>query len=220
MAASHIYTYINPTVESHIERAVQILEKGGVIAYPTDVNWAFGCDAANAKALDRVRLLKPMHPKERPFSLICHDLSMVSEVANVDSQAYRLLRKTLPGPYTVLLQRNRTLPRQIKDKRKVVGVRIPKSPLVLAIVEKFGRPIATTSVPELPEKRYGAGVMARFGFEVLEVFGHAIDLVIDLGDPVPGLESTIVDLTDGPPRLVRLGFGDAKPFDIETRDET
>ena len=213
--AKHLYTYVDPVVESHIDRAVEVIRSGGIIAYPTDVNWAFGCDAANVKTLDRIRMLKPFHPKERPFSLICSDLTMVASVANVDSQAYRILRKVLPGSYTILLARNRSLARQIKDKRKIVGIRIPRSPLLLAIVEKFGHPIATTSVPLLQEAPSATPVPARFGFEVLENFGHALDLVIDLGEAVPGLESTIVDLSEGIPHLVRLGFGDPKPFEIE-----
>lgn len=214
MAAKHLYTYIDPVVESHLERALDVIRNGGIIAYPTDVNWAFGCDASNIKSLDKIRMLKPFHPKERPFSLICSDLAMVSSVANVDSQAYRILRKVLPGPYTILLARNRTLPRQIKDKRKIVGIRIPKSPLLLALVEKFGHPIATTSVPLLQSNTSELPVSARFGFEVLENFGHAVDLIIDLGEAVPGLESTIVDFSEGTPHMIRLGLGDPKPFEI------
>jgi tRNA threonylcarbamoyl adenosine modification protein (Sua5/YciO/YrdC/YwlC family) len=210
--ARHVYTYINPTSERDLDAACKVLEDNGVIAYPTDVNWAFACDAANVKALDRIRLLKPMHPKERPFSLVCWSISMASEVVNIDNAAYRYLKRALPGPYTVILERFRSLPRQIKDKRRTVGLRIPDSPLILELVKKYGKPLATTSVP--PVRGIEGEEAPKFGYQVFEVFGHGIDLVLDLGDEVPGGESTIVDMTAGEPVLVRLGLGDPKIFDL------
>ena len=123
----HLYTFVNPTSERHLDKACHILSEGGVIVYPAGTNWAFGCDARNVKALDKIRVLKPQHPKERPFSLICSDIAMASTVGNIDHQLYRILKKAWPGPYTVIVKRNRSLPRQIKDKRQVVGIRIPEA---------------------------------------------------------------------------------------------
>ncbi|MDQ3233569.1 MAG: L-threonylcarbamoyladenylate synthase [Pseudobdellovibrionaceae bacterium] len=205
--AEHLYTYINPTSERDLDRVCRLLERDGVIAYPVDVNWAFGCDASSVKALDRIRRLKPTHPRDRPFSLICSDISMASTVGNIDNNQYRVLKKCWPGPYTVILKRQRTLARQIKDKRQVVGVRIPESPLLRDLVTRLGKPLATTSVPELAD-----GEIPKFGYQIIEEFGHGIDLLMDLGEEMPGLESTVIDFTEDEPVVVRAGVGDPEQF--------
>ncbi|MFW7380299.1 MAG: L-threonylcarbamoyladenylate synthase [Oligoflexus sp.] len=203
----HLYTYADPPSERDLDKACQILERGGIIAYPVDQNWAFGCDASQPKALDKIRLLKPTHPKERPFSLICHDMAMASQVGTIDHQLYRYLKKAWPGPYTVILKRNRSLPRQIKDKRQVVGIRIPENPMILRLVEKLGKPLATTSIPPMPNDE-----PLRMGYQIQEVYGHAIDLLLDLGEELPCLESTVIDFSEGYPEVVRLGVGDPSIF--------
>lgn len=215
--ATHLYTYDDPPAERDLTKLVAALENGGVIAYPTDVNWAFGCDCASSKALDRIHLLKPSHPKDRPFALICSSISMAAEYTVIDNAAYRMLKKAWPGPFTVLLQASKNFPRQLKDKRRVVGIRIPAAPLLLALVERLGRPLATTSLPPLsgPTEADEIPVVAKFGYEVFETFGHGIDYVADLGHELPGTETTIVDLVDGTPVLVRRGAGDPTPFDLE-----
>ncbi len=205
--SEHLYTYVNPTSEKHLSRVCRLLEADGVIAYPLDVNWAFGCDAGSPKALDRIRRLKPTHPKDQPFTLICSDISMASSVGNIDNHQYRVLKKAWPGPYTVLLKRHRSLPRQIKDKRPVVGVRIPESTLLRDLVTMWGKPIATTSVPLLND-----GTVARLGYQVFEDFGHGIDLLLDLGDELPGLDSTIIDFSEDVPVIMRVGVGDPEIF--------
>lgn len=205
--SEHLYTYIDPPSERHLEKACQILRNGGVIVYSVGLNWAFGCDAANVKAIDRIRLLKPYHPKDRPFTLICSDISMASDVGNIDHALYRTLKKIWPGPYTIIVKRNRSLPRQIKDKRQLVGIRIPECPLVLALVNRYGSPIATTSVP-----KKGDGISYNMGYEIFEDFGHGIDLLLDLGESLPGEESTVVDFSEGYPDVVREGAGDISIF--------
>ena len=143
----------------------------------------------------------------QPYSLICSDMAMASNVGNIDHQLYRYLKKAWPGPYTVIVKRNRTLPRQIKDKRQVVGIRIPECPMVLALVEKFGRPLATTSIPARDN-----GEPLRMGYEIFDVYGHGIDLLLDLGEELPCLDSTIIDVSEGYPILVRQGVGDPAMF--------
>jgi tRNA threonylcarbamoyl adenosine modification protein (Sua5/YciO/YrdC/YwlC family) len=205
--SEHLYTYVDPPSERDLAKAFDILEKDGVIAYPMDQNWAFGCDARNHRALDRIRLLKPTHPKERPFSLICSDVAMASHVGNIDHQLYRFLKKAWPGPYTIIVRRNRSLPRQIKDKRQLVGIRIPENPMVLRLVEKFGRPLATTSIP------FGSDdEPLKMGYQIFEEYGHAIDLLLDLGEELPCLESTVIDFSEGYPQVVREGVGDPSIF--------
>lgn len=203
----HLYTYADPPSERDLDKACQILERGGIIAYPVDQNWAIGCDASQPKALDKIRLLKPTHPKDRPFSLICHDMAMASQVGTIDHQLYRYLKKAWPGPYTVILKRNRSLPRQIKDKRQVVGIRIPENPMILRLVEKLGKPLATTSIPPTAN-----GEPLRMGYQIQEVYGHAIDLLLDLGEELPCMESTVIDFSEGYPEVVRLGVGDPSIF--------
>lgn len=203
----HLYTYINPPAEKHLERAIRVLNQDGVLALPAGTNWNFACDAASVKALDKIRLLNPRHPRDRPFSLLCSDISMAATVGMVDNNLYRILKKAWPGPYTVLVKRNRALPRQIKDKRAVVGIRIPDSPLVLALIEKYGKPLATTSVPNKAD-----ATPYYMGYEVFETFGHAVDLTLDLGDELPGTESTVIDFSEGVPEVVRMGAGDPAVF--------
>ncbi len=225
-----LYTFIDPPSERDIKLACDVLTSGGTLAYPTDVNWAFGCDAANPKALDKIKKLKPCHPKDRPFSLICDSISMAASVATIDSQTYRLLRRALPGPFTVILPASKSLPKQLHEKRTTVGVRIPDSPLLLAITAQFGKPLATTSVPSISElsthtppnskKNLARNLcpviqdIPRFGYEVQEHFGHALDIILDLGDEIPASETTVIDLTSFPPMLVRQGVGDLALFDL------
>lgn len=213
--AKHVYTYIDPPSERDLDEASQVLADGGIVAYPTDVNWAIGCDVTNAKAIDKIRALKPSHKKEQPFSLICSSISMISDIATVTGTDYRLLKRALPGPFTILLNRNRSLARQINDKRRIVGVRIPDSPLLVALVEKIGHPIATTSVPVLSGFDLGdAAGIAKFGYQVEADFGHGLDLILDLGNELEGLETSVVDMTGDSPTLVRQGVGDVSLFDI------
>ena len=132
---------------------------------------------------------------------------MAATVGNIDNNQYRLLKNCWPGPYTVILTRHKSLARQIKDKRPVVGIKVPESPLVRELVIRFGKPLATTSIPLT-----ASGEAVKMGYEVFEEFGHGIDLVLDLGEELPALESTIVDFTEGEPEVVRVGVGDPKLF--------
>ena len=211
--AEHIFTYIDPPCEKDLERAVVVLRKDGVIAYPTDVNWAFGCAASSVKGLDRIRSLKPHHPKDRPFSFLCGSISMAAEIGVIDHQAYSMLKKAWPGPYTVLLKANRSLPRQLKETRPVVGIRVPDNPLLLALIERLQEPLITTSAPELT-----SGGPAHHGYEIEDEFGHGLDVILDLGEELVGAESTIVDLTEGAPTLVRAGNGDVSIFGLTIGD--
>lgn len=210
--ASHLYTWINPVRESHILQICQVLEADGVIALPMDVAWAFVCDAASSKALERIHKLKPEHPKTRPFSLVCSSISMASRICAIDDHAYRLLKKALPGPYTVILERHATLPRQIKDKRREVGLRIPDEPLIASIIDNLNRPLAASTIP-ISQGEFGDGLPS-FGSQVMDIWGHALDLVVDLGEESPRQETTIIDLTSGQPHVLRLGAGDPGVFGI------
>jgi len=209
----HVYTYDDPPSERDLGRALRALADDGLLAFPNDENWAFGWDAASSKAADKIRLLKPDHPKAMPFSLLCSSMSMAAEYAHIGTNAYRLLRRAWPGPYTVLLNTSHTFPRQLKDKRRVVGIRIPNCQMIRVLVEKLGRPLATTSVPPLiPGSDDVPPIMRRFGYEVFEAYGHGIDILLDLGAELSGIESTIVDFTEDTPVIVRRGAGDPTLF--------
>lgn len=205
--SKHIYTYNDPPSERDIAKACKILEQGGVIAFPAGTSWSFGCCATSSRGLERIQRLNPNHPKDKSFSLICSDISMASSVGNIDHALYRVLKKAWPGPYTIIVKRSRNLPRQIKDKRKVVGIRIPKCHMLLSLVETFGRPIATTSIPRKKD-----GTAYAMGYEIMDVFGHALDLILDLGEELSGEESTVVDYSEGEPEIIREGAGSLDIF--------
>lgn len=206
--AELIYTFDNPPSERHLSKACGVLESGGVVAYCSDVNWAFACDASSSKGMNRIRFLKPHHSKEKPFSLLCCDISMAAGLCYIENLTYRFLKRAWPGPYTVLLKCRKNLFKQIKDKRKVVGIRIPQSALALALVKMYERPLATTSVPKI------GGEPVSFGYEIQDTFGHGCDLILDLGGDMPGTESTIIDFTEEYPQLVRHAVGDPSLFDL------
>jgi tRNA threonylcarbamoyl adenosine modification protein (Sua5/YciO/YrdC/YwlC family) len=203
----HLYTYIDPPNERHIEQIVRVLSNGGVLALPMETSWSFCCDASSRRGLDKIRLLKPSRTKAQPFSLICSDISMASTMANIGNEKYRMLRQALPGPYTFILRRGRLLPKRLKDRRENVGIRIPNDPLTLAIIKAFEKPLAASSVPLREDE-----TAIQMGYELFDLYGHGIDIVADLGEELPGTETTIFDFTQPELELVRVGAGDPHIF--------
>jgi tRNA threonylcarbamoyl adenosine modification protein (Sua5/YciO/YrdC/YwlC family) len=205
--AEHVYTYENPCSEKDLARICAMLDRGGVMAYPSDVSWGFACNAGQVRAIERIRKIRFDHPKDQPFSILCASLSMASNYVNIDNSTFRIVQRALPGPYTFLLERNRSVARQLKDKRRVIGLRIPARPLLTELITRYGSALVTSSVPAKSD-----GSPYKFGYEIMEVYGHALDMVIDLGEELSGLETTIVDLTEHPPTIVREGAGDTTLF--------
>ncbi len=204
MASEHLYTFLDPPNQRHLDQIVDVLRNNGVIAIGTGTNWAFAADPTSKKANQRIRQLKPDHPSDRPFALLCDSISMAANMTAIDGRAYRLLNRIWPGPFTVLLNASRNLPRVLKTKRAVVGVRIPADALALLIVEQFGGPLMASTVPTDDQ-----GQHLTMGYEVYEQFGTGIELVVDLGEPLPGTETTVVDMSAGDIEIVRQGAGDA-----------
>jgi tRNA threonylcarbamoyl adenosine modification protein (Sua5/YciO/YrdC/YwlC family) len=186
-----------------IRRAVDTLEAGDIIGYPTDTVYGLGCDLMNKKALDRLYQMKGM-PKNRPLSFVCRDLTEVARFAVMHNHVFRTLRAHLPGPYTFIVEATREVPRVVQTPRKTVGIRVPNHPVTQALIAELGRPILTTTA-------------CRPGEEPL-VDPHDINdefpgltLVIDAGNSGT-LPSSIIDLTGDLPQIIREGAGDVRPF--------
>ena len=182
-----------------IQRAVQILNGGGIIAYPTDTVYGLGCDISNKQAIDRLYQLKGM-PKDHPLAFICPDLSDISRYAVVENAVYRVLKHFLPGPYCFILLATREVPKMLLNKQKTVGIRVPNHPLTIALVRELGRPLISTTA-----SRPGQEPLVD-PWEIEQEFA-GLDLVIDGGDAGGTVPTTVVDLSQGDVRIVREGAG-------------
>lgn len=189
----------------YIQQIVEVLRNGGVIIYPTDTLYAFGCDPFNTKAVERVSQLKGMRMKDARFSLVCCDLSDASKfVKSLDTATFRMLKTALPGPFTFILPASRETPKLLKVNRDTVGIRIPDHKITQQIVEALGHPLMSGSLPEDDEE-----VEAYTDPEVIfERFGKQVDMVID-GGPGNIEASTVIDLSRGEPEVLREGAGDS-----------
>lgn len=187
-----------------IKRAVDALESGGVIAYPTDTVYGLGCDLFNKKAVDRLYEIKGME-RSQMLAFVCRDIAEVAKYAVVQNDVYRMLKKYLPGPYCFILEATREVPKIVQSSRKTVGVRIPDHPVAHALVEALGRPIISSTAAShgsLPHPD---------PHEVAAAF-PGLELVLDAGPG--GLEpTTIIDLSSGGAKVVRVGAGDPAPFE-------
>jgi tRNA threonylcarbamoyl adenosine modification protein (Sua5/YciO/YrdC/YwlC family) len=183
-----------------IRKVVDVLKEGGVIAYPTDTIYGLGCDLYQKAAIERVHRLRKLSKNKR-LSIICADLKDISNYAHVPDYAYRIMRSSIPGPYTFILEATKLVPKIMLTNQKTVGIRVPDNTISLALVRELGHPIITTSVIKPDESLYSDPE------EIDQMFGKALDLVIDGGTIVAG-HSSIVDLTEDFPRVLRAGKGD------------
>jgi len=191
-------------VRKAAERAVRVLRDGGVIVYPTDTTYGIGCDLFNKDAIERVYRIKRMQ-KQKPLSFICADLKDISKYAMVSNYAYQQMRRLLPGPYTFILPATRIVPRMMISKRKTVGIRVPDNDLCLLIVAGLEHPIITTSASVEEEE-------AASDPEQIEAkFGADVDLILDAG-PLKSQLSSVIDLVEDNPVVVREGAGDVSIF--------
>jgi tRNA threonylcarbamoyl adenosine modification protein (Sua5/YciO/YrdC/YwlC family) len=188
-----------------IQRAVDILTKGGILVYPTDTNYGIGCDILNKKAIERIYQLK-QRDKSKPFSFICSELKNISHYAKVSNYAYKTMKRLLPGPYTFILEGSKLVPKIMLTKRKTAGIRVPDHKICLELVKGLGNPIITTSAT-MPD-----GSTLNEPSLIHEMFGSRVDLVID-GDVVPGKPSSVISLIDDMPVVIRKGMGDVSIFE-------
>jgi len=186
--------------------AADCLRDGGVIVYPTDSCYAFGCAIGAKEAMERIQRIRQTG-KRHFFTVICRDLSEIARFARVDNWQYRLLKAFTPGPYTFVLRATREVPRRLlEEKRKTVGIRVPDHPVVRQLLTEFDEPMMSTTLL-LP----GDDLPLTDGREIEDRIGYAVDLILDGGNC--GFEpSTIVDLSGAAPRVLRAGKGDPRPF--------
>ncbi|MDC7827789.1 MULTISPECIES: L-threonylcarbamoyladenylate synthase [Pseudomonas] len=192
-----------------IRQAVEVIQSGGVIAYPTDSSYALGCRIGEKSAVERIRRIRQLDDKHN-FTLVCCDLSELGIYAKVDTSAFRLLKAYTPGPYTFILNATREVPRMLlHPKRRTIGVRVPQHPITLALLEALGEPLMSVSLI-LPGDDEALGD-AR---EIRERLEHFVDLVIE-GGPGGLQPSTVISLAADEPEVIRVGAGDPTPFMIE-----
>ncbi len=187
----------------HIRQIVDVLESGGIIIYPTDTVYAMGCDIRSARSIEKISRFKGLNPAKPDLSLIFHNMSQLSEYTIIrDNNVFKLLKRNLPGPFTFIVQANNQIPKMFKNKKKIVGIRIPDNDIILEIVRELGRPVITTSIHEHDD------VIEYITDPELihEKYRDFADLVID-GGYGHNEASTIVDCTGDEPVIVRQGLG-------------
>lgn len=183
-----------------IFRAVEILLQGGVIVYPTDTVYGLAGDILSKAAINKILKIKKAS-KQKLLSFVCNDLKEASKWAHIPDQAFRIMRRVLPGKYTFILPASKEVPKTIIEKRKTVGIRIPDSLIARQIVQELGRPILSTSVPT------GSDDFSIDPAEIAQAFKYEIDLILDAG-VMPSLPSTVVDFSVNPPNIIREGAGE------------
>jgi tRNA threonylcarbamoyl adenosine modification protein (Sua5/YciO/YrdC/YwlC family) len=184
----------------HIQSAVEILRKGGVIAYPTDSMYAIGCSALDKKAINQLYKIKD-EDKHKPLSFICDSIRMASQYVVISNFAYRIMKRVAPGPYTFILEANNIVPKIMLTKRHTVGIRIPNNNICLSLAEALQTPLISSSI----NPHYGENLQEPS--EIHERLKGIIDLVVDGGEIFPEA-STVIDLTGATPEVVREGAGE------------
>lgn len=189
-----------------IRQAADIIREGGVVVYPTDSAYALGCHIGDKNALDRIRRIRNLDNRHN-FTLVCRDLSEIASYARVDNTAYRLLKHSTPGPYTFILRATSEVPKRLMHpKRKTVGLRVPDNAIAAALLADLGEPLMSVTLI-MPGDEYPL----IDPYDIRQTLEHSVDLVIDGG--YCGMEpTTVVDLADDSPIILRAGKGDVGPF--------
>jgi tRNA threonylcarbamoyl adenosine modification protein (Sua5/YciO/YrdC/YwlC family) len=191
-----------------IKKVVDCLKDGGVIIYPTDTVYGLGCDVFNKKAMEKLCRIKGLDIKKHNLSFVCYDLSHIADFTkHLETSTYKLMKKTLPGPYTFILKANNAIPKLFKNKKKEIGIRIPDNNIPRNIVKELGNPIVTTSIKD-------KDMLIEYSTDpelINDLYGARVDIVIDggYGESTP---STVIDFTNSTPQILRQGKGNLTPF--------
>lgn len=191
-----------------IVQVADVLRDGGIIIYPTDTIYGIGCDLTNRKAVERLCKIMNVKPQKLDLSFICYDLSHISEfVKRIDTPVFKILKKSLPGPFTFIFESSSKVPKILNTNKKTVGIRIPDHPIPRAIVVQLGNPLITSSIKDDDKiKAYTTDPE-----EIYEDFKNEVDIVID-GGPGGNIPSTVVDFTGAAPSILREGLGDFEMY--------
>ena len=191
-----------------VEQVADCLRSGGLIVFPTDTVYGLGCDMTNLRAIEKVARIKGVKPEKADFSIICHDLSHLSDFTRpLDNTTFKLMKRVLPGPYTFILNANNRVPKLFKSKRREIGIRVPGNSIALAIVQALGNPIITTSIKDDDEViEYTTDPEL-----IYERYEHQIDMMVD-GGYGNNEASTVVNCTGHEPEVVRYGIGDIDQY--------
>lgn len=192
-----------------IAQVVSIFQKEGVVVYPTDSSYAIGCMLGNQKGMDRILKIRQDSPKDHYFSLICQDLSSLSHYASVDNPQYRLLKAILPGAYTLILKGTREVPKKLlMPKRNTVGLRVPNHVIIQAVLAELGAPILSTTLKVPGYEAYELNDASIID----DVIGNHVDAIID-GGACSMEPTTVIDLSNGAPEILRKGQGSTTLFE-------
>lgn len=207
MVSQYLSIHSENPQERLIAKAVDSLSRGGVMIYPTDSVYAIGCHIGDKSSLERIRTIRQLD-KNHNFTLVCRDLSELGSYARVENSAFRLLKSKTPGPFTFILNATSEVPKRLQHpKRKTIGIRVPNSAIVKALLEELREPIMSVTLT-MPDDQYPL----TDPYEIKQLMNHHVDVIIDGG--YCGLEpTTVIDLTDHTPRLLRQGAGDFSDFE-------
>jgi tRNA threonylcarbamoyl adenosine modification protein (Sua5/YciO/YrdC/YwlC family) len=202
--ALFIKLYEDNNSQRQLDKVIETLREGGIIIYPTDSVYGIGCDIYNHKAVERIARIKNVKPDKAQFSLICYDLSQISDYTTpISNTIFKLMKKSLPGPFTFILNANNKVPKMFQSNKKTVGIRIPDNKIILTIAREFGAPIITTSVRDDDE-------IIEYTTDpelIFEKYRDMVDVVIDggYGNNQP---TTVVSCTGSEPEIIRQGIGE------------
>ncbi len=190
-----------------MKQAATIIHQGGVIVYPTDSGYALGCHIGDKKALDRICNIRDID-KNHNFTLVCRDLSELSEYTRVDNSAYRLLKNNTPGPYTFIFKGSKEVPKRLLNaKKKTIGIRVPDNAIAQALLAELQEPIMSTTLI-MPGEEH-----AEYDPEhIRDILEHQVDLIIN-GGHLGEHPTTVVDFSDDEAKVIRVGEGDPSPFE-------
>ena len=207
MVSQYLFVHSENPQERLIAKAVDSLRRGGVMIYPTDSVYAIGCHLGDKSALERIRSIRQLD-KNHNFTLVCRDLSELGSYARVENSAFRLLKSKTPGPFTFILNATSEVPKRLQHpKRKTIGIRVPNSAIVKALLEELREPIMSVTLT-MPDDQYPL----TDPYEIKQLMNHHVDVIIDGG--YCGLEpTTVIDLTDHTRQLLRQGAGDFSDFE-------